>query len=139
MARRCEAAGGERVEFSDYVTNMWASIGYSPEDVEIASLYDDHGDIGGENHINTSGGTFSPPKGQSLVSKFGGVVVKNFPKESDDESILASFLQNGLPRDVCQNIEVKENGKIYINNLDNKICQDLVKPEKTFDSNLTLQ
>ena len=40
IAKRCEAAGGDRVEFSQYVMDLWREIGYSPQEVEIASIYD---------------------------------------------------------------------------------------------------
>ena len=42
--KRCEIAGGERIEFSDYVLDMWEKIGYNPQDIEVASLHDDPGE-----------------------------------------------------------------------------------------------
>ena len=33
VAKRCEAAGGVKVNFSDYVLDMWDKIGYSPEEI----------------------------------------------------------------------------------------------------------
>ena len=82
---------------------MWGGIGYDPQDVEIASLYDDHGDHE-EDHLGAasqqSGGKFTPTKSQSFAAKFGGIVIKNFPKDSDDAAILNFFLEHGLPRDL---------------------------------------
>ena len=91
MARRCEAAGGEKNDFSDYVQGMWANVGYTPEEVEVASLYDDLGiseelDLGAP--IQQRGGKFTPPKIQSHESLFGGLVIKNFPTNSETVTVL---------------------------------------------------
>ena len=42
MARRCEAAGGVKVELSEYILGLWEKIGYSPGELEVAAVYDDH-------------------------------------------------------------------------------------------------
>ena len=38
MARRCETAGGVKVDLSDYIINLWNKIGYVPGDVELAAV-----------------------------------------------------------------------------------------------------
>ena len=63
MARKCEAANGPKVEFSDYILKLWNDIGYLPGDVEMASIYDDHGDSSEQ-----TGGTFTPTKPSSRKS-----------------------------------------------------------------------
>ena len=130
VAKKCEAAGGQKVEFSDYVQNMWGDIGYSPQEIEVASLYDDHGD--GEEVISLSpsqqrGGSFTPPKSQVHDKQLGGVVIKNFPKNSDFGSVLEFLYDNGLLPELSENVVVKENGKIYVNNIENVLCNTLVK------------
>ena len=45
IARRCEAAHGDKVEFSDYILKLWRKIGYSPGEVEMAAIYDEHNDL----------------------------------------------------------------------------------------------
>ena len=37
IAKKCQAEGGERVEFTDYILNLWKRIGYSPQNLEIAN------------------------------------------------------------------------------------------------------
>ena len=37
------------------------------------------------------------------------------------------FLENGIPRELCKNIQVKDNGKIYVNSLENSLCQTVIK------------
>ena len=44
MARRCEAAGGKKADFSHYILELWRKIAYSPGEIETAALYDDHGE-----------------------------------------------------------------------------------------------
>ena len=44
MAKKCESAGGQKVEFSQYILDMWKTINYKPEEIEIASAFDDHGE-----------------------------------------------------------------------------------------------
>ena len=34
MARRCEQEGGRKIEFNDYIHQLWSRIGYSPAQVE---------------------------------------------------------------------------------------------------------
>ena len=107
VAKRCEAAGGHRKEFSDFILGMWARIGYSPEEVEIASAYDDHEDI--ETHNTTLipeavGGPFTPPKVQSNPTRFGGILVKTFPKETKSEEIMNYLTMCGLSQNLDENI-----------------------------------
>ena len=130
IARKCEAAGGERVEFCDFILGMWENIGYTPQEVEIASLYDDlgaaeEGALGSP--IQQLGGGFTPVKVQSYESLFGGVMIKNIPADSDKDKVIDFILNNGLPQNLSDHIDMKENGKIYINNLGNQLCNELVK------------
>ena len=130
IARRCEAAGGERVEFSDYILEMWAKIGYSPQEVEIASLYDEHnvsGDISPTPASPQEGGMFTPPKAQNHSDKFEGVILKNIPRDSDTDSVFQILHNSGLPQELNENVTIKDNGKVIIDKLDNTLCQQLVK------------
>ena len=36
-------------------------------------------------------------------------------------------MENGLPQSLCENVEVKENGKVYVKGLENHLCHELVK------------
>ena len=57
FAKECEAKGGIRVEFTDYIKELWTRIGYSPRDDEL------------NNHLNDEevetvkvGAAFTPAK-----------------------------------------------------------------------------
>ena len=54
VAKKCEAAGGQKVDFSNYILDMWQKINYNPGEVEIASVFDDHGDIEDEQNNHNS-------------------------------------------------------------------------------------
>ena len=57
------------------VSKMWNDIGYSPEEVEIASLYDDHGDEQVDQLeliAQQTGGAFSPKKAKVLCHNMVG-------------------------------------------------------------------
>ena len=41
IARKCETKGGLKIEFCDYIVNLWSKIGYDPCEVELAAAYDD--------------------------------------------------------------------------------------------------
>ena len=126
IARKCEAAGGQRVDFSDFILDMWQKIGYSPQEIEVATLYDDHGDLEVGALMSPpsqqTGGAFTPPKVQTQEKMFTGIMIKNIPRESDVGEIVEFLVQNGLPQSLSDNIEIKENGKVYVNSLANSLC-----------------
>ena len=130
MARRCEAAGGKKVDFSNYILELWSKIGYTPGEIETAALYDDHGEGvaegGGEVHLQTGGG-FTPAKVFSDTSKFTGVLVKQFPKDTDNGSIIEFLVTSGLPEDQTEQVLIKQNGHVTIKNLENSVCKMLIE------------
>ena len=73
------------------------------------------------------GGKFTPPKPQSHPNMFGGVMVRNFPKDCDFGTICEFLVENGLPQRLCETVEVKENGKIYVRSLKNDLCHELIR------------
>ena len=42
MARKCEAIGGVKVDFSEYILKLWDTIGYSPSVVPSHNLDAEH-------------------------------------------------------------------------------------------------
>ena len=40
VARKCEQEGGEKIDFSDYIFQLWHNIGYEPSQVELDSDID---------------------------------------------------------------------------------------------------
>ena len=124
-ARRCEAAGGKKVDFRNYILELWSKIGYTPGEIETAALYDNHGEGvvegGGEVHLQTGGG-FTPD-----TSKFTGVLVKQFPKDTDNGSIIEFLVTSGLPEDQTEQVLIKQNGHVTIKNLENSVCKMLIE------------
>ena len=123
LAKRCEAAGGEKMDFNDFIFDLWGKIGYSPADVEVASLYDDLG----SGEITQMGGVFTPTHVQSEPKEFKGVIVKYIPKETDHGDIFDFLTRSGLPMDKHGCVEVKENGNVTISNIESELCLMLVR------------
>ena len=105
MARRCDAAGGNKVEFSQYIMDLWESIGYSPGEIEVAAVYDDHGD----DVEQQTGGSFTPVKVMSDPDKFTGVSVKQFHKDTDPGDIVEFLINSGLPETSKDSVLIKPN------------------------------
>ena len=128
IARKCEAVQGEKVEFSDYITGLWSKIGYIPGDVEMAAVYDEHGDYDvatGEVNQQT-GGLFTPAKQVSEPEKFSGVNIKQFPKDTDHGDIMEFIVEAGLPETLKDTVVIRNNGIVTIKNLENAVCLELI-------------
>lgn len=130
MARRCEAAGGVKVELCDYIMGLWERIGYSPGVLEVAAVYDDHGEVGGEVEGQANpqtGGKFTPTKIVSEPERFTGVSVKQFPRDTDAGDIMEFLAKSGLPETHKESVLIKSNGVVTIKNLDNAVCLKLIE------------
>lgn len=104
----CDAAGGQKVEFSDYIVKLWNTIGYIPgTDLEVAAVYDDHGDED-DSVTEKVGGTFTPDKKVSLPGSFGGVSIRQFTKETDSGKIMEFLILAGLPESLKDNAVIME-------------------------------
>ena len=114
IARKCEAANGPKVHFSDYILKLWSEIGYHPEDEEIAAVHDDHGE-GLEQQI---GGEFTPIKLASNPDKYGGVSIKQFDKDTDQGEIMSLLIASGLPESKKDSVFFRNNGQVNINILE---------------------
>ena len=97
IAKRGEETGGVKVELGDYIIKLWGEIGYVPgKDAELAAALEEHGDEG-DTVSQKLGGTFTPAKQNPLISSFGGVSIKHFPKDTDPGSIMEFLIISGLP------------------------------------------
>lgn len=120
MARRCELEGGPRLEFTDYITQLWEKIGYCPGQVELDSNIQ-------EDHISQDVGEFTPVKVAAQdTSKFAGVCVKTFPKETDHAEIVEFLIFSGLSETHKDSISIKPNGTVIVNNLQSSECKVLI-------------
>ena len=96
LARDCEAAGGDRVNLSDMMKELWEQIRFTPEAFELGEE---------ENKAFISDKERFPrflekakPQ-QSEVDKYRGFTVKNFPTSLTDEEIKKFLVESGVSQD----------------------------------------
>ena len=74
------------------------------------------------------GGNFTPHKLSSDDSeKYGGVIIKTFPKETDHGEIVEFLISSGLAETQKDNIQIKDNGSVTIRNLGSAECKILIE------------
>ena len=114
IARRCEAEGGMRIEFTDYIVGLWKKIGYTPSN-------DDLDGIGKEVDEKVEEVVqFTPPKiPVGDKEKYAGVSIRYFPKEADHGDVVEFLCSQGVPEEMKEDIKIKSNGSVTIDNLDN--------------------
>lgn len=121
MARRCELEHGPKVEFNDYIYQLWNKIGYIPSQVELDP------EINNE-HISQDDVQFTPHKAPVQDSaEYAGVSVRTFPKETDHGEIVEFLLYSGLSESHKDSISIKPNGAVFIDNLPSKECVALIE------------
>jgi hypothetical protein len=97
IARKCEAEGGIRIEFSDYILGLWERIGYSPANDEL------HIDVESEDVEQV--GQFTPAKVPVAdPENYAGVSIRQFPKETDHGDIIDFACRSGLPEEKKEEI-----------------------------------
>ena len=123
VAKECEAAGGQRQLLANHMKDFWSKIGFvcdtlpSMDDSNESDLIIDQQVVG----------QFTPQKeiiSDSSSSKFTGVIVKWFPKRADHGHIFEFLVNLGLP-DTHEDVKIKENGQVIIENLSPKLCDQL--------------
>ena len=126
LARRCEAEGGLKVEFTTYILDLWEKIGYSPDNLQLCE--DDSLDIDVDQPVQPGlhGETFTPPKVSLNTAKFTGVSVKQFPKDIDSGEIIEFLIECGLPESKTEDITINSRGTAVVRNLENSECLELI-------------
>ena len=128
IARRCEAAQGTKVEFSEYILKLWEKIGYAPGEVEMAAVYDEDTEYEESSHNQKQiGGTFTPPQKMSEPEKFSGVSIKQIPRDTDHGDVMEFLIEAGLPDKLKECVEIKGSGVVSIKNIDNQVCMKMIK------------
>ena len=77
IARKCQAEGGEKVEFTDYILDLWKRIGYSPKNVDFVN----DATIEQSEEVAV---TFTPAKSPT-EQVFAGVTIRNLPRDADHD------------------------------------------------------
>ena len=124
IAKKCEAQGGVRIEFTDYILEVWRKIGYSPSEADLDPALN----IIEEPVGIQEGGIFTPVKyPEENVEKYAGVRIKQFPKDMDDGEIIEFLCRLGLPEAKKDNVKIKANGIVTIKSLDNEESNFLIE------------
>ena len=104
------------------IWKLWQDIGYVPGDeVEMAAIHDDFGD-----YSEPPSTEFTPTKSLSNPDRYNGVSIRQFPKDTDTGEIIELLIQSGLPETLKESVVVRANGLVSVNDLDNKICLELI-------------
>ena len=129
IARKCEAAGGIKVELGHYIVELWKKIGYSPGVLEYAAAHDEHGEDLDQVAVGSPlpATDFTPVKVVTEPDKFAGVTVKQFPRGVDSGEIMEFLVKAGLPAENKESVTIKSNGYVTISNLDNRVCRILIE------------
>ena len=122
VARKCEAEGGLKRNFMEYITTLWNEIGYSPH-----SENSDLEDIESGSVDQQVGGQFTPQKVVSSPDKFVGISIKNFPRDVDHAEFVDLLIDAGLPEEKLDLIKIGYNGTISIRGLNNELCLNLIQ------------
>ena len=111
---------GPRMDFTQYIYDLWERIGYSPSNVELDPVID-------EDHATQTGGLFTPAKRTGDDSdKFTGVSIKTFPKDTDHGDIIEFLVKSGVPESHKDKIDIKQNGAVMIKDLSSSECEVLI-------------
>ena len=139
VARQCEAEGGVKVDFVDYILDLWREIGYSPDNVELGEDLNLDLDAGSEVKVQ-EGGIYTPAKcAAENTKKFTGVSIKTFPKEADHGDIIDFLVKSGLPRSKTDNVTINGRGTATIRDVENSECLLLIEAvhgKKNFERKL---
>ena len=124
VAKKCEAAGGTKVELTDYILKLWAKVGYTPKGDTFSD--DVHEGLEKEVVQEQEGGSFTPVKVNSDPELFKGVCIKTFQKETDHALIMEFLIRSGLDEKHKDDVSFKSNGSVIIKNLENSECKHLI-------------
>lgn len=122
IAKKCQAEGGVRIEFSEYILGLWNKIGYTPQNEELGQDLNAENEAEEDNNVEA----FTPPKAPNPFEVFVGVSIKQFPKETDQGEIMELLCKCRLPVNKTDAVLIKPNGIVTIRNLDDDTCKALI-------------
>jgi hypothetical protein len=123
IAKKCRAKGGARVEFTDYILDLWKKIGYSPQNVDIADDMNENIEPETENQV----AAFTQVKANITTEVYAGVNIRQCPKEYDQGEVLEFLCRNGLPESNKDEIVYKPNGTVTVKKLDDQTSKLMIE------------
>ena len=131
IAKKCQAEGGARIEFTDYILDLWKSVGYSPAEANLTP------DMNVEDDTEENTEKFTPAKYPVATNDiFCGVSISRYPKDIDQGQIVEMLCRLGLPESKKDNIIIKNNGYVTVKNLneeESKLLIDAIHGKVFFD------
>ena len=126
VAKNCEENGGTRVDLLDHMKNLWKNVGFQPKDFHL-NTEDDTNDATIKDKLKFSPKIAVPTPSEEDKSKYDGISLKNFPKETKKSEIIEFLLSKGLPEDFTKdNIEVGTHGNVEIRMISAETCQQMI-------------
>ena len=105
VAKRCEAGGGVKADFTTYILELSTSIGYSPSTGLVDDVGDEHDKILVDQQ---DGGIFTPVKRVSETNKFAGVSIKGIPQDTDQGKVVELLVESGLDASKTEKIAFRD-------------------------------
>ena len=129
LAKDCTA---EKILLSEYMLTYWTAIKFKPETTEMNEVDIDENEKA-ENVIETKDqvkGIKKVSPDNTMMGRYGGVVIKGFKKETLIDEIVEVLKEAGLPFDYgkedIQTVEKAGNLTLYVNDLKPEACVELV-------------
>ena len=123
IAKKCDAAGGPKIELTDHILKLWQRIGYSPGDTKLS---DEINEDVSDPVRHQEGGVHTPVKVLSDPTLFSGVEIKTFPKDTDHGAIMEFLMKAGLNEDKKDDVKIRNNGSVSIQKLSSVECELLI-------------
>ena len=121
VAKKCDAEGGKKVDFLDYIYDLWARIGHNPsEPVLEEGLTEGHEEDTQLQSQGTAGNSGQDP------SQFTGVSIRSLNREQDQGEIVEFLVSSGLKEVYKDNIKLNSRGEVTISDVENIHCQELI-------------
>ena len=141
VAKSCEENLGVRVDLHVHMRKLWKSIGFQPTNFQL-DLGEDNPDSANDVKIKDSG-RFSPnivrpETTEEDRTKYNGVTLKNFPKDTKKDDIIELLMANGLPEDFStDNIVFGNHGNLEIRNILPQNCQEIISKKHYIETRQT--
>ena len=128
VAKSCEENQGVRIELQEHMRSLWEKVGFIPQNFQLSLEDDEINDVVIKDAERFSPKINRPEASEDEKSKFNGIVLKNFPRETKKVDIINLLKSNGLDKNFTQdNIIFGTHGNVEICKLSATSCQEIIK------------